>query len=192
MTLHEVLGVDRGADQAAIRRAFRQKAKQAHPDAGGSLEAFAELTRAVSVLSDERRRKVYEETGRIEDEQPDEHSAALQKVMEAIDFVLARVEEMGMYLDEVDVIGDAIIGLREDIRQIDVQIMQIERTQRKAREAAAKFRAKPGKTDRLGPMLLAKAAQEEPKLETGRREKGRIAKAIEILKEHEFGKRRRE
>lgn len=42
----EVLGVPAAAAKAQIEMAYRDKAKTAHPDAGGSTEAMAELTRA--------------------------------------------------------------------------------------------------------------------------------------------------
>lgn len=42
----EVLGVVQTAGKDAVERAFREKAKAAHPDAGGSTEAMAELNRA--------------------------------------------------------------------------------------------------------------------------------------------------
>lgn len=41
-----VLGIDRTASRTEIERAYREKAKAAHPDAGGSNEAMAALTRA--------------------------------------------------------------------------------------------------------------------------------------------------
>lgn len=41
----EVLGVDPGADDEAIRRAYRDRAKDAHPDQGGSRREF-QLVRA--------------------------------------------------------------------------------------------------------------------------------------------------
>jgi curved DNA-binding protein CbpA len=39
--LYAALGVARDADRADIRRAYRDKARSAHPDAGGSPEEFA-------------------------------------------------------------------------------------------------------------------------------------------------------
>jgi hypothetical protein len=39
----DVLGVEEGASRADIDRAFRHRAKKAHPDAGGSDHAMAEL-----------------------------------------------------------------------------------------------------------------------------------------------------
>jgi hypothetical protein len=43
---HDVLGVRQGATAEEINSAYRQKAKQAHPDSGGSVEAMQELNEA--------------------------------------------------------------------------------------------------------------------------------------------------
>ena len=42
----DILGVPRTASQMDIERAFRKKAKTAHPDGGGSTQAFQELSDA--------------------------------------------------------------------------------------------------------------------------------------------------
>lgn len=42
----EVLGTAREADRATVEAAYRNRAKRAHPDAGGSVEAMQELNRA--------------------------------------------------------------------------------------------------------------------------------------------------
>lgn len=64
MTLYEALGLTKTADKADIKRAYRTKAKEAHPDApGGSAEAFAAVNDAYRVLSDDEARTRYDETG---------------------------------------------------------------------------------------------------------------------------------
>jgi molecular chaperone DnaJ len=64
---YEILGVDRGADADAIKRAYRKLALQHHPDRnGGSVEAeeqFKELTEAYEVLKDADRRSAYDRFG---------------------------------------------------------------------------------------------------------------------------------
>ncbi len=54
---YETLGVARDAGEAEIRAAFRQAAKSAHPDQGGDVESFAQLTAAHELLKDPVRRQ---------------------------------------------------------------------------------------------------------------------------------------
>jgi molecular chaperone DnaJ len=59
---YEVLGVPREASQAEIRNAYRNLAKERHPDhPGGSTEEFSRLQEANAVLSDPNRRREHDE-----------------------------------------------------------------------------------------------------------------------------------
>lgn len=63
---YEVLGVDRDADQRAIKRAFLKKAREVHPDVSddpNAEELFKEVNEAYSVLSDEQKRANYDRYG---------------------------------------------------------------------------------------------------------------------------------
>lgn len=64
---YEVLGVDKNADDATIKRAFRKLAKKYHPDANpgdnAAAEKFREANEAYAVLSDEQKRKAYDTYG---------------------------------------------------------------------------------------------------------------------------------
>lgn len=63
---YEVLGVDKNADDAAIKKAYRQLAKKYHPDANPGEEAaakFKEASEAYAVLSDAEKRKQYDQFG---------------------------------------------------------------------------------------------------------------------------------
>ncbi|UWP58893.1 molecular chaperone DnaJ [Ruminococcus gauvreauii] len=64
---YEVLGVDRGADDATLKKAYRKLAKQYHPDMNPGDEAaekkFKEATEAYGVLSDPEKRKQYDQFG---------------------------------------------------------------------------------------------------------------------------------
>jgi molecular chaperone DnaJ len=57
---YKILGVDKKADNDAIKKAFRELSKKYHPDVGGSEEEFKEINEAYSVLSDPLKRKQYD------------------------------------------------------------------------------------------------------------------------------------
>lgn len=64
---YDVLGVTRSATEAEIKSAFRKKAKEFHPDLNKddpkASEKFQEAQEAYSVLSDENKRKMYDQYG---------------------------------------------------------------------------------------------------------------------------------
>src|SRR5918999_2395549 len=64
---YEVLGVDRGAPDADIKKAFRRLARELHPDVNrhdpAAEEKFKEAAEAYEVLSDAERRGVYDRYG---------------------------------------------------------------------------------------------------------------------------------
>ena len=64
---YEVLGVDKGASDDEIKKAFRQQAKKYHPDLHpGDKEAeakFKEINEAYSILSDPDKKSKYDRFG---------------------------------------------------------------------------------------------------------------------------------
>ncbi|MFI3176533.1 MAG: molecular chaperone DnaJ [Eubacteriales bacterium] len=64
---YEVLGVDKGADDAALKKAYRSLAKKYHPDMNpGDAEAerkFKEASEAYAVLSDAEKKQQYDQYG---------------------------------------------------------------------------------------------------------------------------------
>lgn len=64
---YQILGVNRGADEKEIKRAYRRLARKYHPDLNpGNKEAekkFKEINEAYEVLSDPEKRKRYDELG---------------------------------------------------------------------------------------------------------------------------------
>lgn len=64
---YEVLGVDKSADDAALKKAYRTLAKKYHPDTNpGDAEAekkFKEASEAYAVLSDPEKRRQYDQFG---------------------------------------------------------------------------------------------------------------------------------
>ena len=65
---YEILGVDKNADDAELKKAFRKMAKKYHPDANPDNKAeaeakFKEVNEAYEVLSNPQKRKMYDQFG---------------------------------------------------------------------------------------------------------------------------------
>lgn len=90
---YEVLGVPKDADEAAIKKAFRRRSKEAHPDRhGGDERKMVAITVAYRTLKNRERRKYYDATG---GEAPisDEASDARTLLFEAVMAVLGAEQE---------------------------------------------------------------------------------------------------
>ena len=64
---YETLGVSKGASDAEIKSAYRKKAKELHPDLNKddphAEDKFKEVQEAYSVLSDENKKRMYDQFG---------------------------------------------------------------------------------------------------------------------------------
>lgn len=63
---YEVLGIDKSADAAAVKKAYRKLAMKYHPDVNKEPDAedkFKEINEAYEVLSDEEKRRAYDAYG---------------------------------------------------------------------------------------------------------------------------------
>lgn len=84
---YKILGVSRDASPAEIKKAYRRLAKELHPDLNPddeeAEERFKEVSSAYSVLSDEEKRKLYDQFGEMglrEGFDPEAYQAATQGV----------------------------------------------------------------------------------------------------------------
>jgi DnaJ family protein A protein 2 len=75
--LYNVLGVAKDADESEIKKAFRKLALKNHPDKGGDIEKFKEISAAAEILSDPEKRKLYDQYGMegLEGQSTEHHSA---------------------------------------------------------------------------------------------------------------------
>lgn len=64
---YEILGIDKNADTASVKKAYRKLAKKYHPDTNKddpeAEQRFKELTEAYAILSDPEKRKLYDRYG---------------------------------------------------------------------------------------------------------------------------------
>lgn len=91
---YAVLGVSPSATIDEIKAAYRQKAKQTHPDLhGGSSQytaKFREITDAYALLSDPEQRARYDRNGSVDAKQV---ASSAQEIYEAIAYIRKRAAE---------------------------------------------------------------------------------------------------
>jgi DnaJ family protein A protein 2 len=63
--LYALLGLEKGAGEAEIRKAYKKQALSKHPDRGGDKEEFQKMHAAYEVLSDPGKRAHYDATGQM-------------------------------------------------------------------------------------------------------------------------------
>ena len=66
---YKILGVSRAATADEIKKAFRKLARTHHPDAGGDEQKFKEINEAYEVLSDDKKRQMYDQYGTANENQ---------------------------------------------------------------------------------------------------------------------------
>lgn len=66
---YKTLGVPRNATTDEIKKAFRKLARTHHPDAGGDEAKFKEINEAYEVLSDDKKRELYDQYGTANEHQ---------------------------------------------------------------------------------------------------------------------------
>lgn len=135
---YEVLGVDKSADAAQVKRAYRKRAAEVHPDKkDGDAAEMAEVNQAYEVLSDPERRLLYDSTGADRARPFDE---------EVRNVVLSGFAD-GLNSDAPDCLAHARNVVEKQLRQIEV-------SRRDAVNAQKKYTARRGKVTTKGEVNL--------------------------------------
>lgn len=145
MTLdpYTILGVERTADKATIRRAYRKRAKAAHPDGGGDKEKFGALTKAHDLLTDDERRARYDATGDVSEKTPDNtQGEILQIVCMLLDATINAVIQNRIDPLQHPLAEEMAIRCRKEIAEIKKQRAQLVETQDNARKLLGRFKLK--------------------------------------------------
>lgn len=180
--LYETLGVDKDADKAAIRKAYRRRARETHPDSGGSAEAFHAIELAHRVLSDDERRKRYDRTGRADDSAVINGDAAPLSMLAAM--IDSLISEPGAIHD--DIIGEMRKGLTAAGKDTDKQLAE-------ARQAVARLLKLVGRLKRTGKangaveaMFARNVENAQARVDAGIEHRRNIDRAIELLEGYSF------
>ena len=63
LDLYEILKINKNANAKEIKKAYYKLVVIHHPDKGGKKEEFEKIQTAYDILSDENKRKIYDEQG---------------------------------------------------------------------------------------------------------------------------------
>ena len=161
---YDILGVERDADDAAIRAAYRRLAKESHPDSGGDADAFVLGQKAQDLLLDPLRRKVFDATGYDPELADARDIQGLMLIEKLVNDVVLDEREPGTF----DPLEKMRATLNNDIRKARFHMREMEGHGTRVKRHLARLGRGPG-TDVLGYMLrarieaIAKAVQDTAK-----------------------------
>lgn len=101
---YEALGLPRDATSEDIRKAYRQRAKKAHPDAGGSTEEFEAISRAMTLLTDPVRRERFDDYGDTSETPDNVEVMAMELVVQFISNSLEAVAQNNLPMHDLNFI----------------------------------------------------------------------------------------
>ena len=185
-SLYERLGITKDSTKSEIRAAYRKASKKSHPDAGGSPEKFALVKRAHDILTDEERRRKYDDTGDESEVAPENGFSAVSQILaQTLENVMVQIERKNGDPSEFDVIGDMKILLQTAIDNVEQKKAGIQKNKKKAEKMLGRFKTKKGPNILEG-VFLQKIASAEIAIDNLGKELDTAKKAYELLKDYSF------
>lgn len=182
--LYSVLGIKRTAPRKDIHKAYRKRAKTAHPDGGGSVEAFNQLVVAYSVLSDEGRRAHYDKTGEVELAQPDNlDGGAIEIIAEKLGLIIHAEQDLA----SLDIGGLIEKAIRDDIAARKASVAHQQRAgDRLSRLRARAKRKEVGEGDLVARVLDWHEVAIQGQIKKNEGIIGHLERALVILEDYSF------
>jgi curved DNA-binding protein CbpA len=177
---YEILGVSQDATQAEIKKAYRRKSSENHPDKGGDAETMAQVNRAYECLGDVGRRRIYDETGA--DGQPTDQDR--DAVSDVLSLLLRLIDAHNIESDLVALVQEQI---RSAITQQKSMRINIERKQERLRRAAKKLKHKNAAADQHGlltHLLFDRADSMDAEIEATKQNVERMERALALVSDY--------
>ena len=183
---YEVLGVEPDASEEEITAAYKAKAKEAHPDGGGSTEEFNRIKQASLVLLNPAKRHKFDRTGSVDENKPDNvQTTAMEKIANFMINSINATLNNRLNLAEIDLVKAASDFFGQSVQEHNNQITQIERQIEQFNKVLKRLKSKKEK-DVIKPMLQHHTAGLKGLIEANHLEVKIFKAAIEILKDYEF------
>lgn len=184
--LYDELGVEPDADTSEIKKAYKKKAKKAHPDHDGSEEEFGKLNRAYVVLVDPERRAKYDATGDASESSADNaKSQVMVTIAGALEMVIANLEQRGSDPLAHDIVALMRTKIKEEMSKIEQRIQACDKLIAKTKKYLGKFRVKEG-SNFIEQMIEAKITNIGLNVASAKRELAPLQGAYDMLSDVEF------
>ena len=180
---YRILGLDRSASPDDVKRAYRRKAKETHPDAGGDRKEFEDVTRANLVLIDPSKRQHFDETGDIGDDAPNTIDAKAMNLINGLMQAILSDDRDPMATDIVKAMSN-VFG--SQINELADKLRPVQRAKDRAIKMRDRFKRKHKGENQMHRMLdwhLDAINQSIRNIEEETRQRQR---AIEILADYKF------
>jgi curved DNA-binding protein CbpA len=110
---YKILSVPRSATAAAIKAAYRAAVQSAHPDRGGDPENFIRIVKAFDLLSDPEARRLYDETGDVDENAVASFRRDVIKILaDMFDAAVSTAVATGLDLGKVDFVQQMTSAVR--------------------------------------------------------------------------------
>jgi len=184
---YETLGVDRGATESDVRGAYRRAAKKAHPDAGGTSDAFEALSQSLALLTDKKRREHYDRTGEWQPNDPaNPLSGPMSVLMTFFNQVVTEfIAGNGPDPTQCNLVAHGKIYLRQKLETLRATQAMGEKHLATVEKISERL-AKKGGADHLKPALEWQARQIREQLKPVVADIESHTKAIDMLAEYTF------
>lgn len=184
--LYDELGVARDATQEEIRKAYRKRAAETHPDKGGDEEAFKRASHAHLILSDPVKRDRYDRTGGENDHDPEarEWAMALEMLASQLNHIFGSAE---FDLTRHDPLRAMMKMLKQTKARAQAAIKEADATLDKMAKTRKRMKRKTGSAEgRLDGVLDALKRDQEMAKEKANRTLRVCKKARMVINEHTY------
>jgi curved DNA-binding protein CbpA len=156
---YDVLGVARGAGAAALKSAYRARVQTAHPDRGGDPEAFILITRAFGVLADPEARRLYDETGAVDEDAVKSFRRDVATILaDMFDAAVASAAKTGLQLEGVDFIAEMTTAVKRGLAEAKAELGGSERALGALERLRNRIRRKTGGDNLFASRIAAQMA----------------------------------
>lgn len=179
---YETLGVARDASAEDIKRAYRKRAKELHPDTNPDAdpEEMTELNVAYEVLGDEEKRRHYDATGCADDGRKRMEVEVREGILTLILQHVQAMEGNG------DVMARVTADIVSQLRGAEQNVREGEKVLRALHRAEKKLRYKGTGHDYVRTALEKRIEEIQHKIELSKINVERIRLAQERIKEYDY------